>query len=104
MKTVKDVDAKPLPFEDDIPAEAMARIPTFRKMYVAAVGMMINANGDKAIDLYQLGLKLKTTDADIVLEDSQFSMLKDSCNSNPMQWIAHYHAQAMIKLKEAEGK
>lgn len=102
MKTLKDIDSKPIPFEEDIPAEALERIPTFRKLFKSSVGMLIKSNGDQAIDLYQLGLKLKLSEQDISLEDAEFNMLKDACNQNPMNWIAHFLAQVMLKLKESE--
>lgn len=101
MKTIKDVDAKPTHFQDDLPADAAAAMPTYRKMFKAAVGMGMAKDGENAIDLMQLGLKLKV-DGDIQLEDAEFKLLKQRCSENPAQWLAHFHGQVMLKLREAE--
>ena len=101
MKTIKNVDSKPEHFQDDIAPEVAATIPTYRKMFKAAVGMGLAKDGENAIDLVQLGLKLRV-DGDINLEDAEFKLLKERCSQNPAQWTAHFHGQVMMKLKEAE--
>lgn len=102
MKTIKDVDTKPSHFQDDLPPEAEASMPTFRKMFKAAVGMGMAKDGENAIDLLQVGLKLKLDGADISLEDAEFKLLKERCSANPAQWVTHFHGQVMLKLQEAE--
>lgn len=101
MKTIKDVDTKPTHFQEDIPEEVAAAMPTYRKMFKAAVGMGLAKDADNAIDLLQLGLKLKV-EGDVQLEDAEFKLLKDRCSANTPQWQAHFHAQVMLKLKESE--
>lgn len=103
MKTITAVDEKPTHFQDDVPVDVLATLPTYRKMFKAAVGMGMAKDGENAIDLMQLGLKLKV-DGDISLEDAEFKLLKERCSANPAQWAAHFHGQVMLKLKEAEDK
>lgn len=101
MKTIKGIDDKPTHWQDDIAPEVLATIPSFRKMFKAALGMGAAKDGENAIDLFQVGLKLKV-EGDISLEDAEFKLLKDRCSQNPAQWQAHFHGQVMLKLKEAE--
>lgn len=102
MKIIKNIDEKPTSFDENISPEALKQMPTFRKLFKAAIGMSTRSNGEQAIDLYQLGLKFKTEENDISVEDSEFNLLKEACNQNPANWISHYHAQVMLKLKDAE--
>lgn len=102
MKTIKGVDEKPEHFQEDVPAEVIATIPTYRRMFKAAVGMGLSKGGENAIDLVQLGLKLRI-EGDITLEDAEFKLLKERCSENPAQWQAHFHGLVMLKLKEAEN-
>ncbi len=101
MKTIKSVDDKPSTFEENVPQNVLDTMPSFRKLFKAAIGLTVKSNGDQAIDLYQLGLKFKQDTPDISVEDAEFNLLKDACNSNPAGWHSHYHAQVMLKLKEA---
>lgn len=104
MKKINAVDERPTHFQDDITPEVAAQIPTYRKMFKAAVGMGMAKDGENAIDLMQLGLKLKVDGADIELEDAEFKLLKERCSANPAQWVAHFHGQVMFKLKQSEEK
>lgn len=101
MKHLKGLDEKPTSF-DDVPPEVMEKMPTFRKLFKAAIGMATRGSGEQAIDLYQVGLKLKLAEPDLSLEDAEFNLLREACNQNAPNWISHYHAQVMMKLKEAE--
>lgn len=103
MKTLKDLDAKPEPMQEDTPAEIIATFPTYRKLMKSAVGTTVAKSGEEAIDLVQLGLKLKI-DGDVSIEDAEFKLLKEKCEANPMKWESHYHGQILLKLREAEGK
>lgn len=102
MKTIKDVDSKPTHFQDDVPQEVIDQMPSYRKMFKAAIAMGLAKDGENAIDLMQLGLKFKLADPDISLEDAEFKLLKDRCSQNTPSWQAHFHAQVMLKLKDAE--
>lgn len=104
MKTIKGLDEKPTSFDDDVPPEILAQLPTYRKMLKAALGLGAAKDGENAIDLLQIGLKLRLEGNDVSLEDAEFKLLKERCNENPAQWQAHYHGQVMLKLREAEGK
>lgn len=102
MKTIKNVDAKPIHFQDDVPPEVIAQLPTYRKMFRAVCGMGLAKGGDQAMDLVQLGLKMQLDQPDISLEDAEFKLLKERCDQNVCQWQVGFHGQVMLKLKEAE--
>lgn len=101
MKTLKNLDEKPLSFEDDVPESVRATMPTFRKLMKAAIGMTAAKNGEESVDLFQIGLKL-AVDGDVQLEDAEFKLLNEACEKNPAQWIAHYQGQVIIKLRASE--
>jgi hypothetical protein len=104
MRTIKNIDAQIEHFIDDnsFPEDQKKQIPTFRQMFKAAVGLSLSKDGEQAIDLYQLGLKLKISESDINLEDAEFKLLKEKCGENPAKWIGHFHGQVMQKLKDSE--
>ena len=105
MKTIKDIDSKPSPFEtgEIIPQDQLDLVPSYRKLFRTAVGIVTGeAGGEKSIDLFQIGMKLKSAGPDIDLENSEFTLLQEQCKKNPAQWIAHFHGQVLLKLKESE--
>ena len=102
MKTIKGLDEKPQPMGDNVPATVMEQIPTYRKMFQSAVGSALSKSGDEAIELFEIGLKIKRAKADIELEDAEFTKLKDKCDGNQAQWSSHFHAQVALKLRSAE--
>ena len=102
MKTIKDIDGKPEPMEDKVPSTVLEQLPTFRKMFRSAVGTALSKSGEEAIELFEIGLKVKRAKADLELEDAEFTKLKSKCDDNQAQWTSHYHAQVAMKLKAAE--
>lgn len=104
MKVIKSVDDRPSHFEEQLPADVMAQIPTFRRMFKSVCGMGLAKSGDEAVDLVQIGLKFSLAESDITLEDAEFKLLESRCAANPCGWQAHFHGQVMIKLREAEKK
>lgn len=98
MKTLKDIDSKPVPINED---DDMTRIATYRKMFQHVVALAAPKGGVHAVDLFQLGLKLKV-DGDVKLENAEFKLLKDAVEANPMEWRAHFLGQAVLKLDEAD--
>lgn len=103
MKIIKNIDEKVKPFQDDLPEDVANKLPSFRQLFKAGLGMAVRSDGEKAIDLYQIGLKFKLDQPDIELENAEFNTLKEVCNSNPAQWLSHYHAQIMLKIREADA-
>lgn len=102
MKTIKQIDEKIEWFAEDLSEIEKSTLPTFRKLFKAAIGMGVSKNPEEAVDLYQIGLKLKIDGPDISLEDAEFKRLKECCNPNPANWISHVHACVLMKIKEAE--
>jgi len=104
MKIIKNVDAKLSHFSDDFQESEGQQLPTYRRLFKAAVGMTMGKNPEDTIDLYQLGLKIKIDGVDIELEEAEFRMLSAACKNNPAQWTSHYHGQVLLKLGESEAK
>lgn len=100
MKTIKGIDEKIKHFEE---APGSDNLPTFRKMFLLGVGSQKGANGEEAISLYSVGLKIRDAKDSVELEDADFNLLKKACNDNPAAWLSFYHGQVLLKLKEAEG-
>jgi len=100
MKKLIGIDEKLTYFTDDVKDE----LPTMRALLRAAVGMYAAQGGEQAIELYQLGLKLRMVDnsGTIDIEDAEFKLLKKVCEENPVKWIAHFQGQVLSKLKESE--
>lgn len=101
MKTLVNIDTKPAPFEDNVSDDILLTIPSYRKLFRAAVGLCEAKDGENALDLIQIGLKLKC-EGDVSIEDAEFKLLKETCSKNPCKWVANYHGQVMLKLKESE--
>lgn len=101
MKKIKGLEDKLSPIEE-LPKGVDVKLPTYRAMFKAAVGNSLGKSGEESIDLYQVGMKLKIEGDSIDLEDAEFKLLREACEKNPAQWTAHYHAQVLMKLKEAE--
>lgn len=104
MKTIKGLLSKPVPTEMQIEKGIKEVRDTYRKMFKQAVEHTLGKSKENAIENYQLGLKLMQDQDEIQLEDAEFKLLKEACESNPLQWISHFQAQILIKLKESERK
>lgn len=102
MKTIKNIDEKPVLFEKEIPADVLSKIPTFRQYLKILISNVAVRSSDETLDLYQAGLKLMIEGADYQLEDSQFRLLQAKVNDNPLQWPVVIHAQLIQKFKQAE--
>lgn len=100
MKTIKGIDESMSSFDDELPKDTV--LPTYRKLFKSTVGLAAARSGEEALDMYQLGLKLKIEGADIALEDAEFKLLRGCVEKNAGQLISHYLAQLLMKLKESE--
>ena len=102
MKTIKNVDDNLQSFNDELSEEEKRSLPTYRKAFKAILGMVLNNDPEKALDLAQVGLKFTLAQPDISLEDAEFKLLKEATNKNPSQLLNHFWAQILTKLKDAE--
>jgi len=100
MKTIKGLRNKPGLLEEE--PGINSTIPIFRLLFKNMIGKSLAKSGDDSIDRYQVGMKLMQDQDDIELEDAEFLLLKDAVETNQSQLAAHYHAQMMMKLKDAE--
>lgn len=103
MKTIKGLDDQLTHFDPDASEKDRAQVPTMRKMFVSALGASTPDGGEQAIVMFRLGGKiLDTKGPEVALEDAEFNLLKEKCGKNSVRWMAHYLAQVMIRLQEAE--
>ncbi len=102
MKHIKDLDEKLTHFDPEAPAQEAERLPTFRKLFLYALGSSTASNGEEAVRMWDVGIKIKNAKVDIDLEDADFNILKSVCEQNPLKWMAYYFAQILFKLKESE--
>lgn len=103
MKTLKGLNSKLQHFDETLPDQVTSVLPTFKKMFLNVLGGGQSRDGDEAIEMFALGLKIRSHQGDdIVLEDSEIRLLREKVATNPAGWMAHFLAQVMLKLKEAE--
>ena len=102
MKTINRLAEKPTHFREDISPEELENLPTFRRLFLNQLGGSQGENGEEAIEMYQLGLKIRSATESVDLEDAQFKILKKVCEKNKIQWLSHFHAQVLLLLKESE--
>ena len=100
MKTLTGLDER-LKYFENLPPEAEAKLPTYRGMVKISAGIVASKSPEDAIDLYHIGLKF-SNEGDVILEDSEFKLLKDACIKNPGNWINQFYAQLLLKIKEWE--
>jgi hypothetical protein len=102
MKKITGLNQKISPIVE----EAAEQMPTYRRLYRMAVGGSLGKSGEEAIDLFQLGLKLRQEEDTITLEDAEFKLLKEAVSKNGGQqpFVAHIHGQMMIRLREDEAR
>jgi len=99
MKTLKGIKAKPEPLD---PEQKLDGIPTYQTMMKYSVSMNLGKSAENSIECYQVGLKLKLDQDEIQLEDAEFKVLKEAVEANPMRYMAHFHGQLMLKIREWE--
>lgn len=103
MKRLDGLYDKLKHFDETVPEEMVQNMPTYRHMFCNVLGGAKPANGDEALALFALGLKIRGTVTSFVdLENSEFKLLEGKVAENHLGWVAHFLAQVMLKLKEAK--
>lgn len=105
MKKLTGLTGKPSisdeSLEGDLRTAAEKMLPTFRQMLMAHVA---NAeppkDPEKAIGLWQVGMKVRSATDEVELENADFDALKDAVKSNGGRYSNHYQAQLFMKMKE----
>lgn len=97
MKTIKGIDDKLEKFNPND-----SELQSFKDYFRAAISLSITKAGDEAIDVFELGLKVKRAEGDLQLEDAEFKRLKEKVDINPIGWPNWVHAQLVLKLKDSE--
>jgi hypothetical protein len=73
-------------------------------MYRTVVSMSLGNSGDQALEMFELGLKIKQSKTDdIELEDAEFKLLHEKVKENTLKQPAHFLGQLLSKLKQAEN-
>lgn len=103
MKKISGISERIKHFDRDVTEQMTEKLPTFRKMFMDILGGSPSESGEEAIAMYKLGMKMMDSkEDDLSIEDSEFSLLSDKCKKNGLRWMAHYHAQVLIRLQESE--
>jgi len=105
MKRITGIDTKPDHYQADATAEALEKMPTFRKMFIGAVGGATAKGQEEALDLQQIVLKLRVLNADgdhVDLEEAQLRLLTKKVEENNSQYAAYFLAQMFQKIKDAQ--
>lgn len=103
MKRLLGLDRRLDHFDRSAPQHAKDDLPPLRKMFLDVLGGSPADNGEQSILMYRLGIKIADAPVDsLELEDAEFNLLKDKCLKNGLRWMAHYQAQVILRLQEAE--
>ena len=100
MKTIKGLDEKLDVFslEDKGEKDKLS----FRDIYRTILSLSLSNSGAQAMEMVDVAMVLKAAKEDATLEDSQFNLLKEKIEANPMKQPAFFLAQLLRKLKVAE--
>lgn len=108
MKLLKDVDAKiPHPEPSADPKEAKAQqdgMMSYRKLLRVIAFNIQPTSLEQSDHLRQVRMKLACTDADVLLEDPEFNVLKDQVYNNKVQWTAYMHSEMVEFMRAAETR
>jgi len=101
MKTLTGLNEKLQALNDE---EKQENIPTFKRVYRILLGNSLATSGEDAIEMMQLGLKLRQDETSIKVEDAEFKLLKSVAERNEPRYVAHILAQILIRLKADEER
>lgn len=102
MVIIEKLQDRPTHFDSAATKADQEQLPTFKKFFLDVLGASTAEGGEQAIAMFTLGQKIYKAASDVDLEDAEFSLLLDKCKKNALRWMAHYHAQVVILLQEAE--
>lgn len=94
LKNLRNKLIKPL----NEPGEA----PTLADVLSDCLFYATPSEGTTSIKLIRMASKILDAGEEIQLEDAEFQMVKDGCNSNPRKYFAWVHGQVMERLIECE--
>lgn len=76
---------------------------SFKDMYRTIVSLSLGKSGEQALEMFELGLKIKNLVGDVLpLEDAEYRLLKSKVEDNVTQLAAYFQAQLLHKLKQAD--
>lgn len=102
MKTIKGITEKLAVFSLRETQEVDSN--SFQDVFRTIISLSIGKSAEQALEMFEIGLKLKNNkESNLELEDAEFKLLKEKVEANPNQQPAFFHAQLLLKLKEAEN-
>ena len=114
MKTLPRIDDQLKHWIND--RELNKQCPTYREIYKQACSMAVNSaqnsSGERSIDMFQLGIKIDKAPKrdsetgegdDVKLEEAEFKLLEEVTKTNVAKWLSHFHAQACLRLIQAQA-
>ena len=108
MIKIKGLDDRVIPIlTDGLTQEQLAQAMTYRKVFVGIISNSIAKSGEEAIELVQLGLKLKLTEPEVDIEDSEFKLLKKTIDENKngiLNTLLQGSALILLNKCESESK
>lgn len=102
MKQIKDINEKLDLFTLTDEGEKKDK-SSYKDMYRTIVSLSLGKSGEQALEMFELGLKIKNVVGDVLgLEDAEYKLLKSKVDDNMTQVPAYFHAQLLLKLKQAD--
>lgn len=102
MKTITGLNERLVHFDDAAPEAIATALPTFKKMILNVLGGSAAANGEEAIAMYEIGMRMRALEDVIELKDEDHLMILSKLRPNSLGWLAHYHAQVLLKVLSAQ--
>lgn len=99
MRQIEGLDQKLTHFDDAADAPIKDGLPTFRRCYINGLVSAQAKDGEEALELYRIGNRIREAKDSVRLEDADFKILEGKIRANAPAWLAHYHAQLLLKLK-----
>ena len=82
------LDEKIVPLvHEGLTEEQLSEAFSYRRIFKTIISLSIAKSGEEAIDLMQLGMKLKLAETDIEIEDGEFKLLRKLIDENKSQLL-----------------
>jgi hypothetical protein len=102
MKTIKGLEKRIQHFNEEDKVSPN-ELPTVRRMILNLLGAGKAKDGDEALAMWDLGLRIRRAeDSDITIEDADFKLINEKVKENILGWSAHYHAQMLLIMRETQ--
>lgn len=101
MKKLTAIDTQIVSLDgNELPANV--KLPTLRNLIRIILNNQVPKNSEDSLDTNQILLKLRIDDPDVVLENSEFKLIKDKVNENQAKMFQSGHGQLVAYLTSCE--